>query len=129
MKYTSKFARYLDSVDNTEADIFEDTNYTGDFVKDSWGNEPYSYPNQIGAIKKCYRYLTGGDKGLNHFIRELEAIPSVRYAESSKTNRVLYRSDAVFDLFRTYETTGAILKKRRIHSLEELVFAMENSEN
>ena len=93
-----------------------------------WGDELYSYPNQLGAIKRSYRYLVGRRTGMTGFIRELEAIPNVRYKPSSKAGCVLYRTEAVFDLFKSHATTAKVIAARRINSLEELVFRMENSE-
>lgn len=93
-----------------------------------WGDELYSYPNQLGAIKRSYRYLVGSGTGLTVFIRELEAIPDVRYKPSLRSSCVLYRTEAVFDLFKSYTTTAKVLAARRIGSLEELVFRMESSE-
>lgn len=97
-----------------------------EFVK--WGDEQYSYPNQIGAIKRSYRYLVGSGTGLTGFIRELEAIPGVRYKPGPRSGCVLYRSEAVFGLFQSNTATAKVLAARRIMSLEELVFRMENSE-
>lgn len=93
-----------------------------------WGDELYSYPNQIGAIKRSYRYLVGSGAGLTGFIRELEAIPDIRYKPGPRSSCVLYRTEAVFGLFKSYTTTAKVLVARRIGSLEELVFRMENSE-
>ena len=92
-----------------------------------WGCEQYNYPNQIGAIKRSYRYLVGSGTGLTGFIRELEAIPDVRYKPGPRASCVLYHSGAVYDLFKSYATTAKVLAARRISSLEELVFRMENS--
>lgn len=99
---------------------------TNEFVK--WGDEQYSYPNQLGAIKRSYRYLVGSGTGLTGFIKELEAIPDVRYKPDPRASCVLYRAEAVFNLFKSYTATAKILAARRIGSLEELVFRMENSE-
>lgn len=93
-----------------------------------WGDELYSYPNQLGAIKRSYRYLVGSGAGLTGFVKELEAIPGVRYNPSPRSSCVLYRSEAVFGLFQSNAATAKVLKARRIRSLEELVFRMENSE-
>lgn len=92
------------------------------------GYELYSYPNQLGAIKRSYRYLVGSGTGLTGFIKELEAIPDVRYKPGSRASCVLYRAEAVFNLFKSYATTAKVLAARRIGSLEELVFRMEDSE-
>ena len=59
-----------------------------EFVK--WGDEQYSYPNQLGAIKRSYRYLVGSGTGLTGFIKELEAIPDVRYKPGPRASCVLY---------------------------------------
>lgn len=93
-----------------------------------WGEELYSYPNQLGAIKRSYRYLVGSGAGLSRFVKELEAIPDIRYKPGPRASCVLYRAEAVFDLFKSYTTTAKVLEARRIRSLEELVFRMENSE-
>ena len=93
-----------------------------------WGCEQYNYPNQIGAIKRSYRYLVGSGTGLTGFIRELEAIPDVRYKPGPRASCVLYRPEAVFGLFQSNAATANVLAARRIRSLEELVFRMENSE-
>lgn len=65
---------------------------------------------------------------MNGFIRELEAIPNIRYKPSKKASCVLYRTEKVYNLFKSYATTAKVLVTRRIGSLEELVFRMENSE-
>lgn len=93
-----------------------------------WGDELYSYPNQLGAIKRSYRYLVGNGVGMTGFIRELEAVPNVRYKPGPRSSCVLYRAEAVYDLFKSYTATAKVLAARRISSLEELVFRMENSE-
>ena len=97
-----------------------------EFVK--WGDEQYSYPNQLAAIKRSYRYLVASGTRLTGFIKELEAIPDVRYKPGPRASCVLYRAEAVFNLFKSYTATAKILAARRIGSLEELVFRMENSE-
>lgn len=97
-----------------------------EFVK--WGDEQYNYPNQLGAIKRSYRYLVGSGTGLTGFVKELEAIPDVRYKPGPRVSCVLYRAEAVFGLFQSNAATAKVLAARRIGSLEELVFRMESSE-
>ena len=127
-KYNSGYDMMRDNVDGTYNDVCDGTAVTGvtNYVK--WGDERYSFPNQIGAIKRAYRYLVGSGNGLATFIKKLEAIPGVRHKSTGPDNRVLYDSEAVFGLFQSYGTTKMILEKRKISSLEELVFRMEESE-
>lgn len=127
-KYNSGYDMMRDNVDGTYNDVCDGTAVTGVAQYCTWGDEQYSYPNQIGAIKKAYRYLVGNGNGLATFVKKLEAIPGVRHKSTGSDNRVLYDSTAVFELFKSYDATKTILTKRKISSLEELVFRMEESE-
>lgn len=127
-QYNSGYDMMRDDVDGTYNEVCDGTAVTGTARYFTWGDEQYTFPNQIGAIKRAYRYLVGNGTGLAGFIKKLEAIPGARSKSTGPDNRVLYDSAAVFELFKTYNTTSLILERRKINSLEELVFRMEESE-
>lgn len=96
----------------------------------SWGDEKYSFPNQIGAIKKVYRYLTGSEKNMKSFLKALNALPNVQYYVKTDTGRQkLYQIEVLFKFFQEQTQTGSIIKKRKITSWDELVFRMEQMED
>lgn len=127
-RYNSGYEMMKDDVDGTYNEACDGTAVTGTARYFTWGDEQYTFPNQIGAIKRAYRYLVGSGNGLAGFIKKMEAIPGVRNKSTGPDNRVLYDSTAVFELFKSYDATKTVLTKRKISSLEELVFRMEESE-